>query len=168
MDRPMMIPNRIKQYFLLTDQRQNGENTLVSGRLQCCEQPAFSFSAVGTVQRGLLHRMSLYPSAEGLVLRAACARCGRDIPVFDAGSDGYGNSFSKAGETPFSTAESIQCIKCGGGSFSVDLRFEYPDERELSDLGCTDPGNAFTWMWVSLTCASCGKKYMDFVSQETA
>lgn len=115
MDRPMMIPNRIKQYFLLTDQRQNGENTLVSGRLQCCEQPAFSLSAVGTVQRGLLHRMSLYPSAEGLALRAACARCGRDIPAFDAGSDGYGNSFSKAGETPFSTAESIQCIKCGEG-----------------------------------------------------
>ena len=50
----MMIPNRIKQYFLLTDQRQNGENTLVSGRLICCGQSDFSLRVVGTMQRGTL------------------------------------------------------------------------------------------------------------------
>ena len=164
----MMIPDRIKPYFLATDQRQDGENTLISGRLQCCGQPAFSLRAVGTVRRGLLHRMSLYPGVEGLALRAACARCERDILVVDAGSDGYDNGFSKTSETPFSTAESIQCIRCGGGVFSVDLRFEYPDEQELADLGCTNPENAFTWIWISLTCSQCGKRYTDFVSHETA
>ena len=74
----MMIPDRIKPYFLATDQRQDGENTLISGRLQCCGQPTFSLRTVGAVQRGLLHRMSLYPGVEGLALRAACARCERD------------------------------------------------------------------------------------------
>ncbi len=141
----MMIPDRIKPYFLATDQRQDGENTLISGRLQCCGQPAFSLRAVGTVRRGLLHRMSLYLGVEGLALRAACARCERDILVVDAGFDGYDNGFSKTGETPFSTAESIQCIRCGGGVFSVDLRFEYPDEQELADLDCTNPEDAFNW-----------------------
>ena len=164
----MMIPDRIKQFFLLTDQRQDGENTLVSGQLLCCEQTTFSLRTVGTVQRGLLHRMSLSPSAEGLAIRAACIRCGRDILVFDAGSDGYDNCFSRAGETSFSTAGSVQCMKCGGGIFYADLRFEYPDWRELADLGCTNPENAFTWIWISLTCSACGKRYTDFISHETA
>ena len=164
----MMIPDRIKQYFLLTDQRQDGENTLVSGQLRCCDQPTFSLRTVGAVQRGLLHRMSLYPSAEGLAIRAVCARCGRDILVYDAGSDGYDNCFSGAGETSFSTAGSVQCMKCGGEIFSIDLRLEYPDRQELADLGCTNPENAFTWIWISLTCAKCGKRYTDFVSYETA
>lgn len=163
-----MIPNRIKQYFLLTDQRQNGENTLVSGRLRCCEQPTFSLRTVGAVQHGLFHRMSLYPGAEGLAIRAVCAQCGRDILVFDARFDGYDNCFSGTGETSFSTAGSVQCMKCGGGIFSVELRFEYPDRQELADLGCTNPENAFTWIWISLTCSQCGKRYTDFVSHETA
>ena len=164
----MMIPDRIKPYFLATDQRQDGENTLISGRLQCCGQPAFSLRAVGTVRRDLFYRTSLYPGAEGLAIRATCAKCGRDILVFDAGSDGYDNCFSGAGETSFSTAGSVQCMKCGGGLFSVDLRLEYPDRRELADLDCAAPENAFTWIWVSLTCAGCGKKYTDFISCETA
>ena len=163
----MMIPDRIKQSFLLTDQRQDGENALISGRLICCGQSDFSLRVVGTMHRGLFHRMNLYPGGEELALGATCAKCGKRILVFDDKSDGYDTCFSATGETSFSTAGPVRCAKCGGESFSVDLRFEYPDERELADLDCATPENAFTWIWASLTCAGCGKKYTDFISSET-
>ena len=164
----MLIPERIKPYFLLTDQRQSGENTLVSGRLLCCEQHSFRIRTVGTMQHSLFHRLQLQPGPEGLAFGATCAKCGRTIPVFDARSDGYDNCFSPKGETSLSAAEPLRCPKCGGEFSSADLRFEYPGEQELADLGCRDPGNAFTWIWASLTCAGCGRRHTDFISCETA
>ena len=163
-----MIPDRIKPYFLLSNQKQDGENTLVAGRLQCCEQHSFRVWTVGTVRRNLLHRLQLQPGPEGLAIAAACAKCGREILVFDARSDGYDNCFSPKEEPSLSAAEPLRCPKCGGESFSVDLRFEYPGEQELADLGCEQPENAFAWVWASLTCAGCGRRFTDLISCETA
>ena len=163
-----MIPERIKSCFLCREQRQNGENTLISGEIVCCRQHIFSVHARGRVQKELLGRMQLRPDEDGFAIAATCQRCGKDILIFDSEQDGYDHAFSINDKRPVYPAEQVCCSKCGGNAFCMDVGFEYPHEQELADLGCSEPDEAFTWIWISLICASCGRKHTDFVSCETA
>ena len=62
-----------------------------------------------------------------------------------------------AGSLRIRRAKNVECIKCRGTSFSVDVTYEYPeDTEELKELGTAETGNAFTWIWVTLKCRACG------------
>ena len=64
-------------------------------------------------------------------------------------------------------------VAIGGGS-PIDaakamwIKYEYPDYQELMGLGITEMDNAFTWIWITLECNQCGKRYNNFVDFETA
>ena len=61
----------------------------------------------------------------------------------------------------------LNCNRCNGDNFSVFIKYEYPDEEELKELGFKDISNAFTWITISLTCNNCGKKYKRFIDFES-
>ena len=61
----------------------------------------------------------------------------------------------------------FNCSRCKGNNFSISIKYEYPDEDELKELGFKDISNAFTWITVSLTCNNCGKKYKKFIDFES-
>ena len=61
----------------------------------------------------------------------------------------------------------IDCLKCQNKSFSVAIKYEYPDVKELQELGISDIDNAFTWIWITLECNNCGTRYKNFVDYET-
>lgn len=60
------------------------------------------------------------------------------------------------------------CEKCNDVSFSISIKYEYPNEQELDVLGISERDSAFTWIWVSLKCNKCGTEYKKFVDFETS
>ena len=63
--------------------------------------------------------------------------------------------------------EPIDCLKCRNESFSVAIKYEYPDIQELQELEISDTDNAFTWIWITLECNNCGTRYKNFIDCET-
>ena len=59
------------------------------------------------------------------------------------------------------------CIKCKSNDFKVKIKYEYTDINELDKLRKKEKDNAFSWIWISLECNKCGKKYKNFVDLET-
>ena len=112
--------------------------------------------------------MYLLSENEGVVLDAQCSRCGQMFSVFDSALDGY-DACTNAPVNPAPAAKKeIRCVKCQGKHFAVRLAYEYPGRQELETLDIPETDNAFSWIWVSLACCSCGREYKNFLSFETA
>lgn len=160
-----MLPEKIAPYFETTLQKINGDNTLIEGSLKCCHSHEFEVQVAGKVKQSLLSKMHLFPDSEKTVLKVRCKKCGKVIPVFDSERDGYGqcdnNKFDCA------ATSSVVCKKCQHNDFSVFVKYEYPDLKELDELGIRQRDNAFTWIWVTLKCNQCGTKYNNFIDLET-
>ena len=100
------------------------------------------------------------------MLQVRCKQCGRLIAVFDSDIDGY-NAHKQLQNKDVSLTFA-DCYKCVSNNYSVNIRYEYPNEQELAELGESDVENLFTWIWISLVCNSCGKKHPNFVDYETS
>ena len=161
-----MIPNKIKQNFAIAKKRIVGSNTIVEGMLTCCNSQKFEVCIVGEIQHRLLSKSVLMPKNAHIALIACCRQCGRVIPVFDSHCDGYAQSDRNC--PPFSIMRPWSCNICAHNDFSINVRYEYPDIEELTDLGITDVTNAFTWIWGTLVCNHCGTKYRNFIDVDTS
>lgn len=161
-----MIPKRIQPFLKSTNTRSNGTNTLVEGTLICCNSSSFEIGVVGQIQRTMLSRMLLYPKNDRIILHVRCKQCGKLIVVFDSDIDGY-NACRQAQNKNVSLTFA-DCCKCFSNNYSVNIKYEYPNEQELAELGESDVENLFTWIWISLVCNSCKKKHSNFVDYETS
>lgn len=160
-----MIPKKIQSYFKTTITKMNGNNTLIGGILTCCDLHEFEVRTAGNIKYNLLSGMYLLPANEGIALDARCRKCGKIISVFDSDQDGYERSESRCNISVIK--KPLICKKCNNNSFSIEIRYEYSDYQELIDLGITETDNAFTWIWITLECNRCGKRYNNFVDYET-
>ena len=162
-----MIPEKIRPFFEVSCQKNKGGNELIEGELTCCTSHDFEVFAEGEIKRGVFSKLYLLPENDRLVLNARCKKCGRDIPVFDSRCDGYEKC--ESGQPAHTQSRRVECIKCRGTSFAVDVTYEYPEDiEELKELGTAEIGNAFTWIWISLKCSGCGAVYKNFIDYETA
>lgn len=161
-----MNPKNAQPYFCLISQKKDGENSLIEGNLTCCNGHAFEIYVVGEIKRTVFFSTYLFPENDVIVLKARCKQCGKVVHVFDSRCDGY----EHCGETrkAHTNLKSVKCRKCGDNNFSVRIKYEYPDIKELKNLGITDTDNAFAWIWISLVCDKCGTKYKNFVDYETS
>ena len=160
-----MIPKRIHSSFSTTEEKKDGENILIEGKLTCCNSYSFEIHVVGDIKRVPFNGMYLYPKGDKIAIEACCEDCGSNILVFDSDQDGY-DRCNEIIERHFGL-EQVKCKRCHNSFFSVEIRYEYPDFQELIDLGITEPDDAFTWIWISLECKTCGKKYKNFIDCET-
>ena len=160
-----MIPPKIQPYFKKTHQTKDGDNNLIEGILSCCNAYDFEVFVVGEIKRSIFSGIYLYPENDLTVMEVHCRKCGKVISVFDSSSDGY----ERCGKGQFAHVPTklINCKKCQNESFSVSVKFEYPDIQELQELGITEIDNAFTWIWITLKCNNCGTRYKNFVDYET-
>ena len=161
-----MVPERIKPYFKITHQKDDGENSLVEGVLTCCNDYAFKVFGVGEVKHSIFHGTYLLPENDIIVLEAHCQKCGKSITIFDNGCDGY-DCYEKREQTQVST-KPLNCNKCQDNSYLISIKYEYPDEQELEMLEIEEADNAFTRIWVTLECNKCRAKYKNFIDYETA
>ena len=160
-----MIPKKIQPFFEITFQKKDGDNRLIEGVLTCCNSHDFEVYVVGKIKRSLFSGMYLMPENDEIVLEARCKKCGRVIKVFDCLCDGYEQCGRN--QTTHTSSKALECMRCHGGSFSVEVKYEYPDKQELEELKITEIDNAFTWIWISLECNRCGIIYKNFIDYET-
>ena len=160
-----MIPKKIQSYFEITQQIRDRDNSIIEGVLTCCNAQDFEVFVVGEIKRRPFSRMHLFSENDRIVIEARCRKCGRVIPLFDSGSDGY----EKCGKKTYARIpmKPVRCRKCQSGMFSVCIQYEYPDRQELDGLEIPEADRAFTWIWVTLRCSKCGAEYKNFVDCET-
>ncbi len=160
-----MVPKKIKPYIQISIQKEDGDNSLVGGLLKCCNDSDFEVFIYGDIKYSLFSKMYLYPKDDQLILKTRCKRCGNIVPVFDSSSDGYEQN--QKSHHLYAPTRAIECKKCKGESFSVIIRYEYPNAQQLEELGITETDNAFTWIWITLKCNKCNTIYKNFIDFET-
>lgn len=161
-----MIPKLIQPYFKITHQTKDRDNSIIEGVLTCCNANDFEIFVVGKIKHGLFSKMLLYPEDDRTVLEVRCKKCGKRISVFNSSFDGYGQCGIKKKNICVSP-QPIDCLKCRNESFSVAIKYEYPNIQELQELEISDTDNAFTWIWITLECNNCGSRYKNFIDCET-
>ena len=166
-DRLMYIPQKLQEYFIL-QKETFGSNIIVRGQLSCCGSHRFAISYFGKMETGLFCRKTIYPQEDILALNAKCQLCRREIHVFNSITDGYDGYASIDTFSHLYELNELFCPKCTKAEFSISLSFEYQSEEELLEDGVQDYRNAFSWIWISPTCLSCGKTYKNLVDMETA
>ena len=156
-----MIPKKIQPYFKTINQTKEGDNSLIEGRLICCNAHDFDVFVVGEIKHSMFSKTCLFPDNDRIVIEVRCKKCGKMISVFDSSCDGY----EQCGKDQYTSVPTkpIDCKKCGNGGFSVGIKYEYPDIQEMEELGMTEIDNAFTWIWITVECNNCGTKYKNFV-----
>ena len=161
-----MIPKKIQPYFEIINQTKDGGDDIVQGVLTCCNSNDFEVCVDGEIKHSVFSKMYLFSENDKTAVEVRCRKCGQAILVFDSGSDGY----DKCGEKQHTHMQlkPVKCKKCQNGGFSVGIKYEYPDTRELKELGIPEIDNAFTWIWITLECNKCGTRYKNFVDCETA
>lgn len=162
----MLVSKRIEPFFRMTQQKQDGDNTLVEGMLTCCNAMDFEVFVAGEIRHRIFSKMCLFPKNNRIILEARCKKCGKAILVFDSSCDGY----EQCGNNQYThiTTKHINCKKCLDDCYSVIIRYEYPNAQELDELEFKEIQNAFTWIWITLVCNSCGTSYLNFVDYETS
>lgn len=161
-----MIPKKIQPYFKITQITQNRDNRIIEGVLKCCDAHDFEIFVVGRLKYSFFSKMALFPDAGNTIFEVRCKKCGNVISVFNSNFDGYGQC-GKVTQNIYVSPWLIDCIKCRSNSFSVTVKYEYPDIQELKELELGEIYNAFTWIWITLECNKCGAKYKKFVDYET-
>ena len=161
-----MIPKLIQPYFKIAHQAKDGDNSVIEGILMCCNANDFEILVVGKIKHGLFSKMFLYPENGKTVLEVRCKYCGKIISVFNSSFDGYSQCEMKGKNICVST-KPVDCLKCQNKSFSVAIKYEYPNIQELQELEISDTDNAFTWIWITLECNNCGSRYKNFIDCET-
>ena len=163
-----MIPLKIKPFFKI----DYVKNDITSGIINCCDKNNFSIYYNGDIEKNIILGIYLSGDNDAISLSAKCLKCGRLIKIFDSHIDGYDANCEDENTPKIIDKNNVKgkpfnCSRCKGNNFSISIKYEYPDEEELKELGFKDISNAFTWITVSLTCNNCGKKYKRFIDFES-
>jgi len=158
---------RLRSNFSLRNELLK-ENIIVNGDLFCCGQDYFEIIYWGKLKKNLLGCHGLSPREDGIVLLAKCIVCGNVITVFDSYTDGYDGCICNSLSPQLSGLLNFACTKCKNCTFSLSLSLEYPPKDEMINDGIQEFDNAFSWIWISLTCHSCKHEYDNVVDMETA
>lgn len=143
-----MFLERIKKNII----NVNYKNDIVVGDLCCCNQ--FEFE--------------LYEfNDENIIIDAVCSKCNKKFNLYNSLTDGYNNCISKHINKNIKLKK-IYCKKCKKSHFKVNIKLEYPPLEELLEDKIYPVDNAFSWIWITLTCCNCKKKYKNYVNEETA
>ena len=146
-------------------QTKDKDCNIIKGVLSCCNAQDFEVFVAGKIKHSIFTRMFLYPENDQMIIAVRCKKCGKVISVFNSSCDGYGKCEKK--EMAHISPSPINCIKCRNKSFSVSIKYEYPDVQELKELEIEEAENAFTWIYITLECNKCRTKYKNFVDYET-
>ncbi|HML68255.1 MAG TPA: hypothetical protein PKA81_07635 [Clostridia bacterium] len=163
----MYVPKPLQPNFVISSEKSQ-PNILVSGHIECCNQSGFEILYHGESKNSWIGHVVLNPVDDTVAVWARCPICGKLIPIFNSLTNGYDRCVEGENEKKTLHKEQFRCIKCQREIFQVAITFEYPQKEELLSDGISDYENGFSWIWVSLTCASCNRKYRNIIDLETA
>ena len=163
-----MIPKKIQPYLKIKFQKNDGDNELIGGLLTCCDNHDFEIFVVGKIKYDFFSKTYLFPENNRIIVEAHCKKCGKAIQVFDSNCDGYEHRLREKVQHACVPTKIIHCKKCRCMTFSINIKYEYPNDMDFEESGIICHDNAFTWIWIMLECSKCGAKYRKFVDFETA
>ena len=163
----MYVPKKLQPYFVINNEKY-GANIIIGGSLSCCGRQEFSIDYKGKIKSSLFGHKFLYQSEDNIILQAKCKTCGKEILIFNSDTDGYDSCEHKTQEFFYEKLDSLSCPNCKGMYFSLDVSFEYQSKEELEKEGIKEYENAFSWIWCTIICESCGGKLKKFIDIETA
>ncbi len=153
------IPRHLTEYLIPVPEEENCEFQ-VTGTLRCtCGCEAFS----------------VMESNDGLLARAACRNCGKEIELLDAGKHGWNGFVCHL--DPLDRTEKLwkaACEECKGEHFRVRvwISSQGPEDFMSECVAHDDSFNgedwvdAFEWMQVSLECLHCGIEMDNWLDYE--
>lgn len=162
----MYIPKKLQHHFEPVAER-HCDNILVKGRLICCNTSDFTVTYSGRLKKNLIGRKAIFMEDAAVVLVAKCRVCAGEIEVFNSSTDGYDACEGNVALAPLLELTGFACAKCSSYGFSVNMVFEYQSREELFEAGVEEYENAFSWIWISLECNACKKKYKNLIDLET-
>ena len=143
----MLLPAAVRPYAADVD----GTDSRVRCAIVLNGSKDLRIQLCGRLKRGLFGRNQLLPLDDALVL--ALHLPSGDVPLFDSRCDGYANALDdRQPPAPIPLHPAI-CPKCRNAAFQLRLFFEYPEAEELAAFA--NPGDAFTWIWISMRCTRC-------------
>ncbi len=159
----MQIPKRIQNHFNCESRKVSGDNTLVGGKITCCNKSDFELEISGEVINKFLLGTYLYSETGDIRTTLICKECREKLILFDSTIDGYRCCTENLDHKNIQSEKKWNCPKCKGNNFSVYAKYEYPNMEELKELGIKEKDNAFTWIVITVKCNGCGKVYKGFV-----
>jgi len=164
----MYVPKKLQENFKLIEEN-HGDNILVMGAISCCGSRDFIISYFGDLEKTLFGHKYIIGEYNHVGLLAKCKNCGKEISLFNGFTDGYDNcALGLHDVLPLLNYNDFMCDKCKRNYFSIEICFEYQSREELEEIGIQEYENAFSWIWISVVCSSCKKKYEDLIDIETA
>ena len=162
-----LIPNEIRTHFDIIEVKKDTEDSLVKGKIRCCDTNSFEVLVTGKVKYGIFSKMKLFPKNDIIVFELCCKKCGKIFSVFNTEYNGYDECKGICIENIKKPDLLVKCRKCQAMDFSVELQYEYPDIQELEQLKISDVSNAYTWVRGMIECNRCGTRYRNFLDCET-
>lgn len=162
-----MVPKKIINHNKILTNKNDGETTTTLTMITCCSVSDFEVYSSKKTKLKLFQGMSLMSTDEPVAVDLICKRCGRIIHLFNSICDGYDNIEQNSKVKEIVCSWPAFCIKCKKNKYTVFAQYEYPSEKELSELHIVEKENAYTWFRVKLQCNECGKKHSGFLDVET-
>lgn len=148
----MIFPENVRNNIINMKERKNNIYTC---DLVCCGQNSFEI-------------YSTYKDSEDIVCIAKCPKCLKEYEIYNSLIQGYDNCIDVKRINKNIKLNSFRCKKCKENNCNVHLKYEYPPIDELKEDNIEPISNAFSWIWISFECTLCGKKYKNFINEETS
>lgn len=160
----MLVPKHLQKFLSVNTNKKR--SNITSGTLTCCNTNKFKVYISGLLKSGRWGKPYFQQDENGLVMLCKCAICGREVLAFDSKIHGYDACIETENvESAVHNYHAFSCSKCHHDTFYIEMAFEYsPEEDENSDV---ELSNAFSWVWGSMTCVSCGKQFKRILDYET-
>ncbi|MDR2956638.1 MAG: hypothetical protein LBU61_00460 [Coriobacteriales bacterium] len=165
------IPHQVVDYYNPVSLIE-GDTIVSEGNLSClCSCTSFTVQHWGETRKGILGQVELIATGEnGVGMSLSCQKCGTSLTLFDSETDGYDvvvRGVTSSTKNTLKKLETLSCPKCFNKQFHVKVKYEHLPKTETDVVGLLDSKNAFQWIWVSLECNSCSKKFRNFIDHET-
>jgi hypothetical protein len=169
--RPSRLMGRLKVI------RQKGEDPLnITSLYVCsCERHLMRLLYFGETYKSILGRHRIRnirtEHGEALELHASCPQCIAESCIFNSSTDGYECVADGSNHEPSHFEPRLvpfECPKCKRDQFSIEISFEYSGLDEIGAMSLSNPGDAYSWIKVSLRCSACNAEYRDFLDYETS
>jgi len=166
------IPSKLEKYLVVSEKESNSH--ILKAKLKCsCGSSNFKIKVFGNIRKSISSLYLLPEPIEDqyfLNLTAICSYCNKEIEVFNSLTDGYDAATDEHKPSKYVyRLVDFSCLRCSENMFEVFIKIESAGKENLiNECELANWNDAFSWIWVHLLCANCGKKYSNFIDYEAS
>lgn len=164
-----MLPTRLVPFAKNVESKDDGYNEVTKLDIKYNNKDIFIVYYVGNLIRKIFGSYIVESKGNLVISVKPIGNTNKEIVIFNNRLDGYINCFTKK-KTIIKNYnyKKFTCLKCQNDTFTIKLKLEYISRKNLKDeeLVIDDYSNSFQWIWISLQCSKCQKKYKSIIDYE--